>query len=112
MLHFRTLDAYRCAVELLPISYDMAKRADGEMANQLRRAGLSIGFNIAEGSGRFGRDQRRFYVTARGSALECGAILDAMRAVGVEHPRLAYADDLIVRIVQMLTKMIARIEDG
>src|ERR1051325_3892914 len=107
MLHFRSLDVYRCAVELLPKAYAMSETLDGEMANQLRRAALSINLNIAEGTGRFDRDQRKFLVTARGSALECAAILDAMSALGLDHSHIAPSDVLIVRIVSMLTKMIA-----
>ena len=106
MLHFRSLDVYRCAVGLLPKAYAMAEALDGEMASQLRRAALSINLNIAEGTGRFDRDQRKFLVTARGSALECAAIFDAMVALGLAHPQVAEGDALIVRIVSMLTKMI------
>lgn len=76
------------------------------MAGQLRRAALSINLNIAEGTGRFARDQRKFLVTARGSALECAAVLDAMVALGVHAPEADDADALLVRIVSMLTKMI------
>ena len=106
MFHFRTLDVYRCAVELLPKAYSIAESLDGEMASQLRRAALSINLNIAEGTGRFDRDQRKFLVTARGSALECAAVLDAMYSLGVNAPQAAEADSLLVRIVSMLTKMI------
>ena len=84
----------------------MADTLDGEMASQLRRAALSINLNIADGTGRFDRDQRKFLVTARGSALECAAILDAMLGLGLAHPQIAPSDALIVRIVSMLTKMI------
>ena len=106
MLHFRTLDVYRCAVAFLPMAYAMAGLLDSEMASQLRRAALSINLNIAEGTGRFDRDQRKFLVTARGSALECAAVMDAMMSLAVEFPRAAEADALLVRIVSMLTKMI------
>jgi four helix bundle protein len=84
----------------------MAKQLDSEMANQLRRAALSISLNIAEGTGRFDRDQRKFLITARGSALECAAVLDAMRVLDLADPRIAEGDALLVRIVSMLTKMI------
>lgn len=41
------------------------------MVQQMRRASVSILCNIAEGAGRWSaRDQRNFYVIARGSALE------------------------------------------
>ena len=45
-------------------------------------------------------------MTARGSTLECGAILDAMRALGLDHAEVEASDLLLVRIVSMLTKMI------
>ena len=106
MFHFQSLDVYKCAAAFLPISYGLAKLADGEMASQLRRAALSISLNIAEGTGRFDRDQRKFLITARGSALECAAVLDAMTAVGRAHESTADSDALLVRIVSMLTKMI------
>ncbi|MEO8843646.1 MAG: four helix bundle protein [Kofleriaceae bacterium] len=107
MLHFRSLDVYKCAVMLLPKAYALAEELDREMANQLRRAALSINLNIAEGTGRFGNDQRKFLVIARGSALECAAVLDAMTALQLQHVSLVESDELIVRIVSMLTKMIA-----
>jgi four helix bundle protein len=62
--------------------------------------------NVAEGTGRFDRDQRRFLVTARGSALECAAVLDAMVALGICDSNAAEADALLVRVVSMLTRMI------
>ena len=108
MLHFRKLDVYRCAVSLLPKAYSTADLLDGEMGSQLRRAALSINLNIAEGTGRFDRDQRRFLVTARGSALECAAVLDAIAALGIAAPHATEADALLVRIVSMLTNSCER----
>src|SRR5689334_8970397 len=108
MLHFRTLDVYRCAVAFLPKAYAIAELVDSEMASQLRRAALSINLNIAEGTGRFDKDQRRFLVAARGSALECAAVLDAIRALGIRDDDVEESIALLVRIVSMLTKMITR----
>jgi four helix bundle protein len=108
MFHFQSLDVYKRAVEFLPMAYSFAKLTDGEMASQLRRAALSINLNIAEGTGRFGKDERKFFVTARGSAFECAAILDAMMAIGIGDPRIDQGHELLARIVAMLTKLIGR----
>ena len=93
MCHFQSLDVYKCAAMFVPIGYALAKLVDGEMASQLRRATLSISLNIAEGTGRIGKDERRFFVTARGSAFECAALLDAMQASALPShvsPRAAF----------------------
>ena len=106
MFHFQTLDVYKCAVAFLPLGYALAALGDGELASQLRRAPHSINLNIAEGTGRFGKDERRFLIIARGSALECAAVLDAMMVVGLADSRIPDGHTLLVRIVSMLTKMI------
>jgi len=106
MFGFKKLDVYRCAVAALPLSYEFASRADGDTRSQLRRAALSINLNIAEGTGRVGDDQRRFYLIARGSALECAAVLDALVALEKATPEeTTKLEELLVRIVSMLTKM-------
>ena len=106
MFHFQTLDVYKCAIAFLPLAYALAKQGDAEMAGQLRRAALSINLNIAEGTGRIGKDERRFLIAARGSAFECAAALDALVAIGLGDPRVVDGQALLVRIVSMLTKMI------
>ena len=53
---------------------------DGVVKNQLRRASLSIVLNIAEGSSRFSKPDRKNYsVIARGSVFECAAIFDILK---------------------------------
>ena len=96
----------KCAVAFLPLGATLAALSDGELASQRRRAALSINLNIAEGTGRFGEDEQRFLIMARGSALECAAVLDAMQVVGLADPSIPDGHTLRVRIVSMLDKMI------
>lgn len=109
MFGFQKLDVYQCATRFLALSTPLAEQAPrgySELADQLRRASLSISLNIAEGSGRLDRDARRFYGIARGSALECAAVLDALEAIGVpSSDEMLNARELLLRVVSMLTKM-------
>ena len=109
-MNFRKLDVYQVAVRFLPLAATIADSLPPRypnLADQLRRASLSIPLNIAEGSGkRSGPDQRRFYAIARGSAMECAAILDACTALAlIEQPRAEEADQLLLSTVRMLSKM-------
>jgi four helix bundle protein len=110
MFGFQRLDVYQAAVDFLaranPLS-DKVPRGYSALADQLRRAGLSIPLNIAEGSGKpTERDARRFYAIARGSALECAAILDALEAVGcAPSADVGEARAVLERVVSMLTKL-------
>ena len=53
------------------------KNIDCYIKDQLKRASISIVINIAEGSGKFSKpDKRNFYTIARGSAYECVSLLE------------------------------------
>ena len=109
MFGFQRLDVYRSAVRFLALSPRLCEklpRGFGELTDQLRRAALSIPLNIAEGSGKGGRDAARYYTIARGSALECAAVLDAAEALGLTATEeLVEPRELLERIVAMLTKL-------
>ena len=76
-------------------------------ADQLRRASLSIPLNIAEGSGKIRQGRQRFYAIARGSALECAAIIDAFAVLQIVAPEpLTKLQQLLDRTVAMLTVLI------
>jgi four helix bundle protein len=109
-VNFRKLDVYQIAVRFLPIAASIADSIPPRytaLADQLRRASISIPLNIAEGSGKStGPDQRRFYTIARGSAMECAAIVDACTALElIEQPKSEQADQLLLSAVRMLSKL-------
>ena len=110
MLAYERMDVYRCAIEFLGLSaraLDSMPKGNSGLADQLKRAALSIPLNIAESSGKTSApDRRRFCAIARGSAMECSAILDACRALSLVDDNLVdEGKHLLVRIVSMLTKM-------
>ena len=66
--------------------------------------------NIAEGAGEFSLpDKQRFYRMAKRSATETAAIIDILaRRRQAPAEQLQPIQDLIIRIVSMLTKLAAR----
>ena len=108
ILSHAKLDVYRCAAEFLAFTTSVVlPKGNGDLADQLRRASVSILLNIAEGAGKVTLpDKRKHYAIARGSALECCAILDAARILSLIDSTAALAGNrLLTRIVAMLTKL-------
>jgi four helix bundle protein len=110
MLSFQKLDVYRCATEFLALTVEFSEeipRGNAQILDQLRRAATSIPLNIAEAAGRTGEaDAARTYAIARGSAMECAAVFDALAILKLVAPdRHRRGIDLLERIVQMLTKL-------
>jgi len=87
MFDFENLEVYKKAKAFNAIVGKMILTnlsLDGTTKNQLRRASLSIVLNIAEGSRRFSKaDRKNFCVVARGSVFECVAIFDVLKDDGV-----------------------------
>ena len=79
----------------------------GALRDQLDRASVSIALNLSEGAGcRSPRQKARYYAIARGSASECGAVLAIASARGLgDAEACARGRGLVVRLVQMLTKL-------
>ena len=82
-------------------------RSSPTLVDQLRRASMSIPLNIAESAGRTtAGDRARFFAVARGSAMECNAILDVCRVQGrFPEDTLARGKGVLLRSVGMLTKL-------
>src|SRR5258708_2541956 len=79
-----------------------------EVRDQLDRASLSALLNTAEGnSKRYKNVRAKYFDDARGSATESAACLDAIVAKGAcESNRVDEGKDILLRIVQMLTRLV------
>jgi four helix bundle protein len=103
------LDVYRAALDFAALA-SRVRVTPASLRDQIERASASIVLNLAEGVGRTSRpDQAHFFAIARGSALECAAVLDLLRARGVlaiDVHREGRA--LLVRVVQMLSRLMDR----
>jgi four helix bundle protein len=107
------LDVYRIALEFHALASTLALgRGFRELRDQLDRASTSVVLNTAEGAGRRApADRARFFAMARGSATECAAIIDILRARSLAPAVVTgRGRSLLVRIVQMLTRLCQRLE--
>jgi four helix bundle protein len=95
MLDYEKLDVYRVALEFVIITVevrDRLPRGSGELLDQFKRASFSIVLNIAEGAGKVRQaDKQRYFAIARGSAMECGALLDLFQVLHQQDPNGPYA---------------------
>jgi four helix bundle protein len=107
---FEKLDCYQIALQFNALAGRLVPRGHRELRDQLSRASLSISLNIAESAGRTSRaDKAHFIAIARGSAMECAAIVDVLLTSGIVAIGLCReARVSLIRVVQMLTKLEAR----
>lgn len=93
-LDYERLDVYKASLAFLVLSAKLIASLPGgyaSFADQLKRAATY---------------RQRFFGISRGSAMECGAILDAFHALSlIDDAQFLEGKSLIVRIVSMLTKM-------
>ena len=80
MFDFKKLIVYQEAKklnkEILQLLKNI-KKIDPYIKDQLKRASISMVINIAEGSGKFSKaDKRNFYFISRGSVYECVSLLE------------------------------------
>ena len=85
MFTHEKFEAYQLAIKFAEKAINLTDRIPSShttLRDQLKRAAFSISLNIAEGTGKTGRaDRKRFYSIARGSAMECAAICDIISLV-------------------------------
>jgi four helix bundle protein len=106
------LDIYAETQKLILECYKITKKFPSEerfiLAQQIRRAAISVHLNLSEGSSRKSIPEKsRFYEIARSSTVEIDSALDIackLNYVGLEQ--LQPLGDLIIKIFKMLSGMI------
>lgn len=82
MFDFEKLEVYQKAKELnkeILRFLRESKQIDSFLRDQLKRASISVVINIAEGSGKFSKaDKKNFYTISRGSVYECVSLLELL----------------------------------
>jgi len=81
MFDFQKLYVYQKSKRFYIDTRDMlvVTKLDNYIKDQLSRASFSVPLNLAEGSGKFSKaDRKNYYTTARASLYECIAILDIL----------------------------------
>ena len=111
MFDHERLDVYQAAIEFVEKANEIIEnlpRGNAKLADQLSRASISIPLNIAEGAGLYTKkEKQRAYRIARGSAMECAAILDVcLRLDIVSEDKSRKGKEILLRVVAMLTKLI------
>jgi four helix bundle protein len=110
MMSYEKLDVYQCAIEFIGLAIQLIEelpRGYSILADQLKRASLSLPLNISEGAGKGTKaDCRRYFDNARGSAMECASVFDVCVKLKLGRTdMLTQGKNLLERIVAMLTKL-------
>lgn len=111
MFDFEKLEVYQeirvLNKKLLPLIFNFQK-PNPYIADQLKRAGLSVQLNLAEGTGRMtNADKKRFYIMSRSSVNECVSILQiAVDLEMISEVDYTYCYSKYEKISKMLLGMI------
>ena len=110
MLSFQKLDVYRCAIEFArPCSLHFGTPSKGFL-EPYRAVASGCALSAAQCRRSGGMDDGRRRGTAlpiaRGSAMECAAIIDSLHVLStIDDAKRESALQLVARIVAMLTKL-------
>ncbi len=109
MFIFETFPVYQLADRLYKeiVPYIKSQKVDYVVIDQLQRALLSVILNIAEGSGKYTKKEKRnFYLIARGSCHESAALMMILRTHNIDMQLTDNWYKKLVVIGKMLTGMI------
>ncbi len=108
---FENLEVYQKAVDLAEQIISLTEQFPKGfyfLTDQLNRASLSISLNIAEGNGRFTKnDRKHFFIIARGSTQECIPLLEiAKRKQFITTQKVINLRDQLEIIAKMISGLI------
>ncbi len=110
MFSFEKLEVYQKAIGFTNLIFVETKRwpqtYQFNLADQLRRATLSIALNIAEGSSRTKKEFKRFLSIARGSCFECIPLIEIaqkQKLISTKQKNGWY--NLCVSLAKMISKL-------
>lgn len=116
MFSYENLPVYKVAFETNRIIYRLIKNnhsIPSFLKIQLGRASMSVMLNIAEGSGKFGkRDRRNFFIISRGSVFECAALINFLSEEGeisITQKNELYSE--LEQLSRMLFAMIKNLDE-
>jgi len=107
---YEKLEVYQLSLECVEFglaAVGKIPKGYSDLSSQLKRALLSVCLNIAEGAGKSGySDKKRYYETAKGSAMESAAIFDIMyRINGIDLKQYQGIKSLLQRVISMLSRL-------
>ena len=108
---FENLDVYQKAVNLAETIITLTEdfpRGYYFLSDQLNRAALSVSANLAEGNGRFTKnDRKHFFIIARGSVQECVPLVEIAKRKNLIHEtRCAELKNQLEIIAKMISGLI------
>lgn len=111
----KNLEVYKIGLRLIKEIYKLTKYFPKEeqyvLVSQLRRAAVSVFSNIAEGSSRISKSERkRFYEIARSSLVEIDTQIEIALALEYLSPdQIKELEGFINSVFRMLSKMISNL---
>lgn len=112
-LAHKNLDVYKIALELVKEVYQLTRSFPKEeqfvLVTQLRRAVISDCSNLAEGSARFSKlEKKRFYEISRSSLVEIDTQIEISLVLEyLQKNQIAKLEQYLESVFKMISKMIS-----
>lgn len=116
-LAHKNLEVYKIALELVKEVYKLTRSYPKEeqfvLVTQLRRAAISVCSNLAEGSARFSRaEKKRFYEISRSSLVEIDTQFELSLILEyLQKNEITKLEAYLESVFKMLSKMLANLKE-